>query len=257
MKVIAIVGGKGGIGKTYTTLSLATELGLKNYRVLIADFDPSENSSTKIAKVENKTYDASNMFSDKKFDIRQAIFPASENFPNVDIMIGSDRLDFVDNLISGRANTDHILKRSLKKIEDEYDFCIIDCPPNRGTVVINAIIACHAYLTPFTIEVAAIDGVLAIEKLVDWLIDEGSFSEPPINLGAFCSDYISPNSRATKKILEIAEEMLNECLLDIRIPTCTHAREAGIHNSTLQHDRSHKVCIEYIRLTDHIISTIK
>jgi chromosome partitioning protein len=256
MKAITVCCGKGGVGKTFSALSIAVELGVKsdgNRPVLVVDLDPSTNTSTRICAVESRPVTVADLFEDMSLDPRRAIYPASPGYPGVSVMASSDRLDFVDQLIVKRKNPDSILKRILKKISHEYDVAIIDCPPSRGTLVANALVACDAYITPFGLDDASIDGVLAIYRLIEELVREEVLTQKPVNLGAFCTNYEKESSRATKHVINIASEYLHDSILDIRIPGTSHVREAVSHQATLQFDRKHKVCIAYQGLTNHII----
>lgn len=256
MKIIAVCCGKGGVGKTFSALSVAVELGIKSdnkKNVLIVDLDPSINTSIRICSEDSRAITIADLLEDMNLDPRKAIYPASENYPGVSIMVSSDKLDFIDQLIVKRKNPDSILKRILKQLDQEYDVAIIDCPPSRGTLVSNALVACDAYITPFGLDDASIDGVLAIDRLLDELVDEEVITQKPINLGAFCTAYEKESSRATKHVTHIADEYLKKSLLNIRIPGTSHVREAVSHQSTLQFDRKHKVCLAYQDLTNHII----
>lgn len=256
MKTITVCCGKGGVGKTFSTLSIATELSIKSKskkKILIVDLDPSINTSIRISNQDSYEYTIADLFEDQSLDPKKAIYPTNENFPGIFVMAGSDRLDFVDQLISKRKNQDSILKRILKQIELDFDIVLIDCPPSRGSLVANALVACNAYITPFGLDDASIDGVLAIHRLLDELINEEVLEKLPINLGAFCTNYEKNSSRATRHVIELANEYLKGSLLPIRIPGTSHVREAISHQSTLQFDRDHKVSLAYQDLTAHIV----
>lgn len=259
MHTIAVCCGKGGVGKTFSALSIAVELSIKSAHkksILIVDLDPSINTSIRICKEENPKINLANLFEDINLHPREATYPATENFPGIDILVSSDKLDFVDQLIVKRKNPDSILKRILKQLDEEYDIAIIDCPPSRGSLVSNALVACDAYITPFGLDDASIDGVLAINKLLEELLAEEVISKKPINLGAFCTNFEKGHSRATKYVQKIADEYLKNTLLNIQIPGSTHVKEAVSHQSTLQFDRNHKVCMAYQKLTNHIVKKL-
>ena len=56
-KIIAISNQKGGVGKTTTAVSIATELAINNYKTLLIDCDPQSNSTSsfKIEKLPNQS----------------------------------------------------------------------------------------------------------------------------------------------------------------------------------------------------------
>ena len=45
-KIISVSNQKGGVGKTTTAVTIASELALKNYKTLIIDCDPQSNSTS-------------------------------------------------------------------------------------------------------------------------------------------------------------------------------------------------------------------
>ena len=265
MYTIAVCVGKGGTGKTFSTLSLAVELSLqskKKMRILVVDLDPSKNSSkardTGVSRLVPNTQRSTlaDLFSSSKKDPRAAIYSAGENYPNVDILPSGDELEFVDRLIAKRHNTDLILKNILGKLSVDYGFALLDCPPNRGTLASNALAACNGFIAPLDLDTNAVDGVLAMHRLVEDLQEEGVLEKAPTDLGAFWTRYPGQHSHARANITKFAEEALGKHLLKIKIPESTHVKEAIFANTTLQFDRKHKVAKAYTQLSKHIASLV-
>jgi chromosome partitioning protein len=262
LKIIAIAGGKGGIGKTFASTSLAVEFStqFKHYKnVLLVDLDPSRNSAVRLLddiSIVDKTI--LDLMKDRagSLDPSAAIYEANKsNFPGVSLLAGTNQLDYIDEHIAGRKNPDFILKKVLQRIKG-FDLCILDCPPNRGTLVSNALVACDAYITPYVLDVASIDGVLAIETLIDELESEEVISKRPRRLGAFCSNYEKPNSISGRDLKDLVEEKLNNNIINVKVPSTVHVRDAILHGGTLQFDRDNKVCQQYRNLAKFVQKNI-
>lgn len=54
---------------------------------------------------------------------------------------------------------ERLLARHLEKVANEYDYCLLDCPPNLGIITINALYACDYFLIPITADKGALDGM--------------------------------------------------------------------------------------------------
>jgi chromosome partitioning protein len=196
------------------------------------------------------------LFENSTLDPKTAVFPTGKDFPGVHLLPSGEELEFVDRLLYKQRNPDLVLKKILEKLDKDFDFALLDCPPNRGTLTSNAIAACHGYITPLDMDINAIDGVLAMHKLVNELYEEGIITKKPINLGAFWTRFTKKDSYANRDITKIAEDVLRNILLDIKIPESSHVKEAIFSTTTLQFDKKHKVSQAYLALTNHITSKL-
>lgn len=157
-KIIAITNQKGGVGKTTTSINLASGLAYLNKRVLLVDFDPQGNSTQGIGAprdhIKATVYDM--VMGDKSAQNTTLALkrPPVHLIPATIDLAGAD-LEMVDYKV-GREN---LLKNKLEVVKDDYDFIIIDCPPSLGLLNTNALTAADSVIIPVQCEYYALEGL--------------------------------------------------------------------------------------------------
>lgn len=163
-KIIAITNQKGGVGKTTTTVNLAAGLGLLGKKVLIVDIDPQANATSGL-NINKKSL---------KFTLYDCLIFKEEakdtiintNFKNIDILPGDINLAAAEINLSSIKNREYQLKSTLLKIQERYDFVLIDCPPSLGLITINALTAADTILVPIQCEYYALEGLSQLMSTV-------------------------------------------------------------------------------------------
>lgn len=151
---IAISNQKGGVGKTTTAINIADGLRHIGKRVLFIDMDPQCNSTTTYGAVienENTIVDVLK----KDCEIREAI----QKTPMGEIIAGDTLLVQMEYYFYSQKARENILRRVLKEIENDYDFIIMDTPPNLGIYMINALTAADGIIIPLPAQAYSIDGL--------------------------------------------------------------------------------------------------
>ncbi|MBS0271333.1 MAG: ParA family protein [Proteobacteria bacterium] len=158
-KIIAVVNQKGGVGKTTTTLNLATAFSTLGKKILVIDFDPQGNATTGLGYVDkNKakgSYEA--LIGDIKFqDAYQ-----QTSIPNLYLMPASIHLSGAEIEIVGLNDRERLLEKCLRGIY-VFDYIFIDCPPSLGLLTLNALVAADEVLVPLQCEFYALEGLSQI-----------------------------------------------------------------------------------------------
>lgn len=167
-KIISFINLKGGVGKTTLTVNIAATLALThNKRVLLIDLDPQTNATVSLITQQDWEHrDATlkqtifYMFNDllkgeNNFSINDAIIKGVAGIETLDLLPSSLRLvEIQDDIpdMDKKAYVNHVdvLGNHLAPIikTNQYDYILIDCPPNLGAITLNGITISHYFIIP-------------------------------------------------------------------------------------------------------------
>ena len=152
---------KGGVGKTTTTLVVASFLA-KNYRVLAVDGDPQANFTFVACKGKNFDKTLDDVLA-KRLSIKDTIVKA--DIADFDLIAGS--LDLAD---ADRRFTDFdshmLLSKALSKVEGDYDYCIIDSPPSLGILSVNYFMCSDWVVVPINASAFSLQGLSQLNEII-------------------------------------------------------------------------------------------
>jgi chromosome partitioning protein len=153
--VIAIANQKGGVGKTTTAINLAAALAMRGRRTLLVDLDPQSNSSMSYLDVRSLERTMYDVLADG-VPITDVI--AETGVPNLDIAPSRIALAKLESKLVGELDGHFRLKDRLAKVQDRYDFVIVDTPPALGLTTVNALVAATHLLIPVQSSYFALEG---------------------------------------------------------------------------------------------------
>ena len=198
MKVVSVINYKGGVGKTTLAANLGAYAASRGRRVLMIDLDPQTQLTFSFMTpdvwrekyADDKTlkdYFAAVTRGDFVLpDMKRYLIPMN----NWDTLkLGDEKLDLIsshlelinidvelasmivvsnqDILASSSLRAVSYLRNSLSDLQDDYDIALIDCPPNFGVTVKNAIFASDYYIVPAKLDYLSMLGIENLERNVN------------------------------------------------------------------------------------------
>ncbi len=174
---------KGGVGKTTSVVEIGTILAKDHdKKVLIIDLDPQTNASFSLMGLDDwdKVKDNATIadvlgmnkgFSsrDDEYDINNAIVKDVCEIEGLDLIPSHIELTFLDLDLGGLAGRENILANKIKKCEEDYDYILIDCPPNLTIAPQNALVVSDYIIVPVSPEFYAAIGLPLLSNRIKQL----------------------------------------------------------------------------------------
>ena len=162
-KIISISNQKGGVGKTTTTINLATSLAAVKKNVLIVDADPQGNASTGLGLPHNdRKPSIYEMIHEKKL-LREGI--KDTLIPGLKIIGANTDLAAAEVELTNFEKREYVFKLIFDEINN-FDFIFVDCPPALGLLTINSLVASDTTLIPLQSEFFALEGLSALMQTI-------------------------------------------------------------------------------------------
>ena len=156
-RIIAIANRKGGVGKTTTTVNVATAMAAAGKKVLVVDLDPQGNATTSMGI--NKSGRMASSYEVLLGEKRISEAVVWTEIPNFSLVPSSPDLAGAEVELVEIENREFALKKALFKDAVNYDYILIDCPPSLSLVTINALVAADAVIVPLQCEFLALEGI--------------------------------------------------------------------------------------------------
>lgn len=248
-RVIAICNAKGGVGKTTTSISLASYLAAFGKRVVLIDVDPQANASSGIGV--NPREVKKSVYHGMLGEIKPEDIIRSANFENLEIIPANADLAGALVELVGIKGREFLLRKFINRFRHNYDYVLIDLPPSLSLLTVNGLVAADEVMIPVQSEYFGLEGLsqlLNIRKLINENLGR--------NLkvaGALITMY-DERERLAREVAQNIREYFPHYVYETHIPRCGALAEApSFGKSVYIHDKHARGAQAYERLAKEVM----
>jgi chromosome partitioning protein len=165
-RVLAVVNQKGGVGKTTTAINLAGALAEEGYRVLCVDMDPQANLTAGLG-INLNTVERSmaDVLADGRATMPEIVRPTE--VAGIDVAPAHIDLASTEGELFTMLGREQVLRDALDGRVADYDYVLIDCPPNLGLLTVNGLLAPDSVIIPVQTQYYAMKGLTNLVKVIN------------------------------------------------------------------------------------------
>ncbi len=248
-RVIAITNQKGGVGKTTTAVNLSAYLAEFGKKILLIDTDPQGNATSGLGiskeEIVYSTYD----LIIKKQDVHDVVISTQVSGLSVipaNIQLAGAEIELV-NILSRET----VLKKSIQKIINEYDFIIIDAPPSLGLLTVNALSASTHIIIPVQAEYYALEGLTQLLNTIE-LVKE--HINPSLEILGLLITMYDKRTNISQEVAGQAKSYFGEKVFKTVIPRSVRLSEAPSFGKPINlYDPASRGAIAYKELAKEVM----
>ena len=254
-RVLTLANQKGGVGKTTTTINLATALAAVGERVLIIDIDPQGNASTGLGISRQLREISSLDVLMGEAEIEQAMI--ATDVPNVGLVPSVMDLLGLELTIAEQSDRAFRLRDAINRATGlmidgkPLSYVLIDCPPSLNLLTINALAAADAVVVPLQCEFFALEGLSQLLQTIEQI---RTALNPSLYIQGVVMTMYDRRNNLSDQVLKDVRSELGDLVYDTVIPRNVRLSEAPSYGQpALLYDLKCAGSQAYLKLASEVI----
>jgi len=260
--IISVLNNKGGVGKTSLSCNLGAALARMQKKVLVIDNDPQSNASTNVLQNtvinrENTLYELLDPSNKKEIHVQDCIYlsPQQKNLyclPNVRATSGLDM-----ELVAEYPKSLTVLKEKVKDyVDSNFDFTIIDTPPNIG--IFTTIALCTSQFVIVPIDSSSADSLDGLQEALNLVDSVKKTDNKDLKFLRLLINRVHGHKTICKVIIEdVQKRFKKDQMFKTTIPDTTAMQQAAYLRETLfKYRRTCKAARSFRELAKELVSIV-
>ena len=225
MAVISISNIKGGVAKTTTAATLAAGLNQRGSKVLMIYSDPQMNLTMCFIPEPDEGSPSLYSLYNKQGDIDTIKVNIK---PGLDLLPGDFELCSADMEFFKKAGSLKLLAKEIEKVIDNYDYVILDTPPNLGFLSLNAFMISDYIVTPMAADSFSLKAIRLLKRTLEEVMEEAGRRIPVAGILLTRYSERTNVSKLLENSLNSAAELLDTEIFNSRIRQATVVQESQV-----------------------------
>lgn len=251
--IISVVNQKGGVGKTTTSVNLATCLALAGHPTLLVDADPQGNATSGVGV-------SPNALSHSLYDALAGELPPQDAV--VDTPISKLRLLPSNIDLSGaemalldRQDRLFCLRGVLNALKEDYHFIIVDSPPSLSLLALNVFAAAQRTIVPVQCEYYALEGLSSLMPTVRKVRETVN---PEIEILGILMTMYDRRTNLAQQVVDEVRRVFGPLVFDTLIPRSVKLSEApSFGKPVILYDVRSPGAEAYIRVCEEVLNRVQ
>lgn len=245
---------KGGVGKTTSTVIMADILASAGYKVLLVDLDSQGNATQMVTQksiYENSGNTVLEAIKEKRPD--RYIIHAKENLdllPADDMLVTFSRYIYTEKV----QNPIRELDNTLRLVDGDYDYILMDCPPNLGDLVLNAIVCSDYIMIPVMPDAFGMD---ALDRFVENIKEAQEKGHTKAEILGIMFTSRDMRNALERSVEESIREQYQSMVFDTVIRRKAKIKEFALTGTRMKYKREAEALEDYIDLVKEMIERVK
>lgn len=201
----------------------------------------------KLDNISRSIYDVLDDSGDQVFGIRDVRIVLSDH---LHLIPSEVVLTAIEQKLAGAPERENRLIQKLQGLEEEYDFILIDCPPNLGLLTFNALRAAQELIIPVECSAFSLHGLSKILETIQLLED---VLQHKLKVRALLNDF-DPRTKFSRKIQQELERLFVKQLCRTVVHHSVRLREAAACGRPItDYDRQSTAFKDFLNLSEEIL----
>jgi chromosome partitioning protein len=263
MITISFYNNKGGVAKTTSVITTASCLVELGKRVLVVDIDPQGNCSDAAgvydgSESQRTIFDLLMMGNrSDQMDIRNEVnkLKRFSDLHGCDVIPSNILLDGFQDQMANSINREYRLKKIISCLQQDYDYCLVDCPPSLSLLSVNALVASDFVIIPCDSSKYALMGMGNLIKKYNEIRDE---CNPELAILGILNTKVDGRYTTAKTSREKLAEYFGNLLFETFIPQNVAVEKSQYESLSLQsYDKKSTAYKAYQCFTKELIARVQ